>query len=108
MILQAMGVGPTVNVGLGRLELRQRDCFILCTDGLTTKVDAARIRETVLGAPSLNAACARLVGLANARGGDDNITVIVAGVSGDLPPLAPRESLSDTFSVIKEFGANPH
>jgi serine/threonine protein phosphatase PrpC len=52
-------------------------------------------------------ACARLVGLANARGGEDNVTVIVAGVSGDLPPLAPRESLSDTFSVIKEFDAKP-
>lgn len=58
--------------------------------------------------PGLDAACARLVGLANARGGDDNITVIVAGVSGDMPPLAPRESLSDTFSVIKEFDAKSH
>jgi serine/threonine protein phosphatase PrpC len=107
MILQAMGVGPTVNVGLGRLELRQRDCFILCSDGLTTKVDATEIRETILGSPGLDVACARLVGLANARGGEDNITVIVAGVSGDLPPLAPRESLSDTFSVIKQFDAKP-
>jgi serine/threonine protein phosphatase PrpC len=105
VILQAMGLEPTVNVALGRLELRQRDCFILCSDGLTTKVGAVQIRETVLGSPGLDVACARLVALANARGGEDNVTVIVAGVSGDLPPLAPRESLSDTFSVIKEFDA---
>jgi protein phosphatase len=96
-----------VNVALGRLELRQRDCFILCSDGLTTKVGAPQICDTVLRSPGLDAACARLVGLANARGGDDNITVIVAGVSGDLPPLGPRESLSDTFPVIKEFDAKP-
>jgi serine/threonine protein phosphatase PrpC len=105
VILQAMGLEPTVKVALGRLELRQRDCFILCSDGLTTMVGPAEIRETVLGSPGLDVACARLVALANARGGEDNVTVIVAGVSGDLPPLAPRESLSDTFSVIKEFDA---
>jgi serine/threonine protein phosphatase PrpC len=105
VILQAVGLDPRLSVALGRLELRQRDCLILCTDGLTTKVGAAQIRETVLGSTGLDTACARLVDLANARGGEDNITVIVAGVSGDLPPLAPRESLSETFSVIKEFDA---
>jgi serine/threonine protein phosphatase PrpC len=107
IILQAMGAEPTLKVALGRLELRQRDGFILCSDGLTTKVNANEIRETVLGSPGMDVACARLVGLANARGGEDNITVIVASVGGDLPPLAPRERLSDTFSVIKEFYAKP-
>ncbi len=49
IILQAMGLEPSVNVALGRLELRQQDCFILCSDGLTNKLSAAEIRETILG-----------------------------------------------------------
>ena len=103
VILQAMGLSPDVKVALGRLELRQRDCFVLCSDGLWNKMTSEEIRGTILGAPRLDVACARLVALAKDRGGEDNITAIVAGVSGDLPVVASRESISDTFFVVQEF-----
>jgi serine/threonine protein phosphatase PrpC len=105
LILQAMGLEPNVNVALGRLELRRGDLFVLCSDGLSTKMSADEMRDTLLQSARLDVACARLVDLSNARGGDDNITVIAASVSGDLPRAKARESISDTYRVIQEFEA---
>jgi protein phosphatase len=47
----------------------------LCSDGLTNHVGDAEIATCVANEPALDDACARLVDLANARGGEDNITI---------------------------------
>ena len=106
VILQAMGLKPDVTVALGRLELRDRDAFILCSDGLSNKVGAEELRDLVLTSPQLDVACVRMIELAKERGGEDNITAIVAGVSGDLPKLLVTESLSQTLHVLQEFKAD--
>ena len=105
VILQAMGLKPDVKVALGRLELRQHDCFVLCSDGLTNKVKDDELREVILTSPRLDAACVRLIDLAKSRGGEDNITVILAGVGGDLPPLVAGERISETLVVLQEYDA---
>jgi PPM family protein phosphatase len=108
IILQAMGNQPNLSLGLGRLELRQLDCLLLCSDGLTTKVPDATLREVVLSSPDLPTARDRLVDLANARGGDDNTTVVLGGVSGDLPPPDAAEPLDATFRILETFsGSRP-
>lgn len=107
VILQAMGISKDVQVAMGQLALRQRDCFVLCSDGLSGLVTADEIRELVLTSGALDAVCSRLVELALSRGGTDNITVIVAGVSGDLPVLVEGESISDTLVVVQEFQPRP-
>jgi protein phosphatase len=107
VILQAMGLKETVQIALGRLDLRQRDCFLLCSDGLSSLVDDEEIRNLVLTAGPLDAVCSRLVDLAMKRGGTDNITVIAAGVGGDLPALVAGESISDTLLVVQDFQARP-
>jgi len=105
VILQAMGHQEDVAVALGRLELRSRDCFVLCSDGLTTHLSAEDIRGVVLSAPDLSVACDRLVNLAKARGGFDNITVVLAGLGGPLPaPCVSTDGLEDTFEVVQSFG----
>jgi serine/threonine protein phosphatase PrpC len=103
IILQAMGQHPEVQVALGRLSLRQRDCFILCSDGLTNKVTPAEMVEIVLGAPRMDVACSRLIARANENGGEDNITVVMGGVSGDLPASLGGEQISDTLERLQEF-----
>ena len=103
VILQAMGLRPEVSVALGKLDLRHLDCLLVCSDGLSNKMTPAELATILLGSPRLDVGCARLVEVAKKRGSEDNITAIVAGVSGDLPPLAPRESIAQTFSVIQEF-----
>lgn len=105
IILQAMGQQPSVAAALGRLALRRRDCLLLCTDGLSGALTDDELRDVVLASPSLDAACERLVALANERGGKDNITVLLAGVGGDLPPPAPGESIDDTLDVLRSFDA---
>jgi len=105
VILQAMGTQPDVSVALGRLELRLRDCFLLCSDGLSGTVSAEEMRQVILAAPRMDAACATLVELAKQRGGEDNITVLIGGVSGDLPPLVAGETIGDTLQILQETSA---
>jgi serine/threonine protein phosphatase PrpC len=102
-ILQAMGLKPDVVVALGRLELRDRDAFILCSDGLSNKATVEELRDLVLTSPQLDVACVRMIDLANKRGGEDNITAIVARVDGDLPQPIATERLSQTLHVLKDF-----
>jgi serine/threonine protein phosphatase PrpC len=103
VILQAMGHQENVKVALGQLELRLRDCLVLCSDGLTIYVSDEEIRSVVLGAPSLDAACNSLVALANARGGNDNVTVLAAGVGGELQlPVEPIESTQQVLASFAE------
>lgn len=105
VILQAMGQDKSVRVALGRIELRRKDCFVLCSDGLSNKVATHEIRDVLRAARNLDDACARLIDIANDRGGEDNITVVIAGVGGDLPAVTGAESIEDTWEVLKEFEA---
>jgi serine/threonine protein phosphatase PrpC len=107
VILQAMGQQPDVSVAMGKLDLRHLDCLILCSDGLSNKVTDSEIRGVLLTSSRLDEACNRLVQVAKKRGGEDNITAIVAGVRGDLPSPAPGESIAETFLVLQEFEPPP-
>jgi serine/threonine protein phosphatase PrpC len=107
VILQAMGQEKSVQIALGRLDLRQRDCFILCSDGLSSLVSDEEIRRIVLTAGTLDAVCGSLVEEALKRGGDDNVTVIAAGVSGDLPAQVPGERISDTLLAVQDYEPRP-
>lgn len=104
VLTQAMGHDSAVQVALGKLELRDRDCLLLCSDGLTGALTDEEIRSTVLGSKTLDAACDHLISKANAHGGEDNITVVLAGVGGDLPRASAAERLSATFEILETFG----
>jgi PPM family protein phosphatase len=67
------------------LELRVDDELLLCSDGLTEMLSHAEISEVLRGEPDPEAACTRLISQANERGGQDNVTAIVARFSA-LPP----------------------
>jgi PPM family protein phosphatase len=103
VILQAMGQESDVSVAMGRLDLREKDCLVLCSDGLSNKMTAGELRGVVVASPRLDVACNRLVEVAKQRGGEDNITAIVAGVRGDLPVAASGESIAETLRVLQEF-----
>lgn len=103
VILQAMGLKPDVTVAMGCLDLRDRDAFILCSDGLSNKVSVEELRDLVLTSSTLAAAGARMIDLAKKRGGEDNITVVVCGIGGDLPKPEATERLSEALHVIRAF-----
>ena len=94
VILQALGAQPRVNVVVDRIEIHHGDTILLCSDGLSGRVKADEMLELVLDGPDLRTACERLIDLANERGGEDNITVIVARFEGEALP-APGELVSE-------------
>ncbi len=98
VILQALGVVETVVAEYRRVELRQRDRILVCSDGLTGPVGDDAILNVVRSNEDLVAACKQLTDLANQGGGPDNITVVLAEVRGPgLPapdPTVPMEALS--------------
>jgi len=102
IILQALGPDAKVKVDLTHQELRRGDVLVLCSDGLSGQVKKEEIAEIAGNAPDLQAACERLIALANERGGPDNITVIVARFDGDgLPPPDAREEVGhQTYPLI--------
>jgi len=71
------GPKPGVQVEMHKLDLEAGDVLLLCSDGLTEMVPDARIAD-ILQEEEPRRACERLVTEANERGGQDNITVIVA------------------------------
>jgi PPM family protein phosphatase len=78
-ILQAIGLASTVDVALDAVELEKGDMLLLCTDGLSDKVRPEEMAERLRSGP-LSKAVQELVDLANARGGEDNITVEAARI----------------------------
>lgn len=90
VILQALGAGDTIEPELCFVMLERGDHLLLCSDGLHNKVSDVEMRDIVLEAKSLNDACARLIALANERGGEDNITLIVARFDGTGWPLPEK------------------
>ncbi|MDX2040591.1 MAG: protein phosphatase 2C domain-containing protein [Acidobacteriota bacterium] len=87
VILQALGAHNNVNVEVNKVELCQLDTLVLCSDGLSGKMHADDIARIVIEAGDFKSACQSLISLANERGGEDNITVVIAQFSGSGLPL---------------------
>jgi serine/threonine protein phosphatase PrpC len=83
VLTRALGVRRSVEADLAELTPAVDDTFVLCSDGLTTHVRDDEIAATVLSAAGLEGACDRLVDMANARGGEDNITVVLVRCEKD-------------------------
>jgi PPM family protein phosphatase len=107
ILVQAMGTTSEVHAAIGQVALRRGDQLLICSDGISNAISAEELRE-ILSANEPEPACARLVELANERGGADNLTAVVARVEGaGLPLPGPSESVTATFAVLKDFGPRP-
>lgn len=78
VIVRALGMKDTVQVDVGRVEPQEGDIFLLCSDGLSGMVPDPMIQETLTKVSTLDAACTQLIEMANAAGGNDNVTCILA------------------------------
>jgi protein phosphatase len=79
LLTRAIGRDRDTDFDASVTEVEPGDVFLFCSDGLTKMVDEAAIAAVVASAASLEAAAAELVRAANAAGGRDNITVVLAG-----------------------------
>jgi PPM family protein phosphatase len=79
VLYRALGQGETLDdVDIISRRLPPGGMLMLCSDGLWSLVPDHQMRQIVRHAPSLQAACKALVEAANAAGGPDNISVILA------------------------------
>jgi len=79
MLTQAVGIGLTLKPDVCETPCFKGDMLVLSSDGLSDKVTPEEILETVKNEQPQKA-CQALVDLANERGGEDNVTVIVLKV----------------------------
>ncbi|HEY2378114.1 MAG TPA: PP2C family serine/threonine-protein phosphatase [Gemmatimonadaceae bacterium] len=61
-------------------DVTRRGVVMLCTDGLTTHVSDDEIKAHLAQCTSAEETCHKLVDLALSRGGQDNVTVVIAHV----------------------------
>ena len=102
VILQAIGTAPTLTAAIARLLLRRSDRLLICCDGLSNEVAEAEL-TALLAEPDPVAASERAIDLANAHGGSDNITAIIAHVNGEgIPTAAIGERITATYRVVQE------
>jgi serine/threonine protein phosphatase PrpC len=79
VITRAVGHKDYVEVDTRLVDVIPGDRYLLCSDGLHGYLDEGEL-EKVLAEGELSAAPLRFIELANARGGKDNVTVIVVCV----------------------------
>jgi hypothetical protein len=73
--------------------------MVLCSDGLSTQINRDKIAEIVNGEKELPQICKKLIDAANAAGGPDNITVIVARFEGEGLPEYNEDDEADESLV---------
>ena len=78
VVTRALGGRADLQVDMQCHTMRSGDLLLMCSDGLTTMVPDGEIAR-VLGEAGgdIQAAAARLLAEANARGGEDNTTVVL-------------------------------
>jgi serine/threonine protein phosphatase PrpC len=103
VILQALGAQTELTPATARIQIRQGDMVLLCSDGLSGKLRNEEIREIVSGSDQdLGAACKALVDEANKRGGEDNITVVLARFTGEELRDASGDRITVELPLLEE------
>lgn len=80
MLYRSLGFRDHVEADTLRKRLPSHAVVLLCSDGLWNLVTAGEMQTSIRRAEHPQAACDALVNLANARGGHDNITVVIAQI----------------------------
>jgi len=94
VLYRALGQHEDVEVDIYEASLRAGDRLVLCSDGLTRHVKPLEIARIVSDAPDPDTAGDDLIALANARGGEDNVSVIVIALDGELPDTQEHTSMA--------------
>lgn len=87
-----------VKAEVQRVTLTYGDTVMLCSDGLHRYLSDDQIIDILENADNCEAACREFIELANAGGGDDNITVVVAQAPPD-PDFDPLKTTDSEFTL---------
>jgi protein phosphatase len=84
VITKSIGFERDIDADTKSVPVSAGDCFLLCSDGMTNYVEHGEL-ERIVAMTWYRRLPQTLVDLANSRGGDDNITVVV-GLVANAPP----------------------
>ncbi|MBI5823523.1 MAG: serine/threonine-protein phosphatase [Chloroflexi bacterium] len=82
VLIRALGQGESLEADIFTIPFPQSGYLMICSDGLWGVLNENDIFRMITDAPNLHRACQNLVEAANAAGGPDNITVILAQMIG--------------------------
>lgn len=101
VITRAVGTEEIVEVDLRRELLEDGDCFLLCSDGLTSVVEDDEIQNILAKTDgNLETACSRLTTLAIEKGSQDNVTVLAVEVAVETAIPATKVYETVTRKVV--------
>jgi PPM family protein phosphatase len=83
VVTRALGGESDVLVDVRELPVQSGDLFLLCSDGLTGMLSDSDIRDRLASGRSLHEICRTLINDSNARGGIDNVTVVLLSIDED-------------------------
>jgi len=87
VLTRAMGLGAGIDADVFHCELRDRDLFLLCSDGLTKMLtDECILRITMPHRDNPSGVVRALIHAALDEGGIDNVTVIACAVTDTTDP----------------------
>ncbi|HLV37499.1 MAG TPA: Stp1/IreP family PP2C-type Ser/Thr phosphatase [Spirillospora sp.] len=109
VLYRALGQAEDLDVDIYTVRLEIGDRLVLCSDGLTRHVKPEEIARLALADGNPSRSSQSLIDLANSRGGEDNVSVIVVAVESDNPEaslearsrLVAEEDEEDTL-VLKD------
>ncbi len=103
VITRSLGPNTNVQVDLeGPHPIEVGDVYLLCSDGLTGRVDDPEL-GTIMGCLPPHEAVKALIDLANLRGGPDNITVLIAKIVSKEAATASSQAPPLTLGGKKDF-----
>jgi serine/threonine protein phosphatase PrpC len=81
LVTRALGVEDAVLLEVNENKVEPGDIYLMCSDGLSDMVDDRGIAGILAGEVPLEQKVAQLIDTANANGGRDNISVLLAQAS---------------------------
>ena len=101
IITRSVGFQEFVDSDIDIRAVRLGDRYLLCSDGLSNLVGDQEIKDIAVN-NDIEAAVRRLIDIANERGGDDNITIVLTEVVGldNLPEFEDESSGAEDESTL--------
>lgn len=83
LLTRALGVASRASVEVSTFQVAAGDLYLMCSDGLTDMVDDVSLAKLMVREKNISKLAASLINLANAKGGRDNIAVILIHAKDD-------------------------
>jgi serine/threonine protein phosphatase PrpC len=107
IITRSVGFESEVEVDQICMPFLMGDCFLICSDGLSNYLEEEDLRRLISGG-FYSEVPRRMVDMANLKGGDDNITVVLVYIANDARLLEPVPSGLQEPEQTEEIEFDPY